>query len=1667
MPMVIELNLTKEEAKKKFVLSEIEDTMTVKFYSKDAKRGIIYCNTCHDVIPIISSPKYTPQRAKEAHLDSPFHRRCAEIIESIKQMDNEKIYMSEFQEHNDFKWRQAPDGVWYLNEPVGLKYGCNNETEKICTLCFCYVDSKEHFSSEAHVVNYTSKRKPYEMFFVKQMIGDERREGCIKLLSNEYIGNDFDHKVLINRFPSHIQNLLCGDTRSYMDVAPEIINNYNARSIFCPICNSVFPYNGNGELTAEECKLAYMKHIYEIGHFETLARRGTYTFNDEYFAPYPPTVTKMAVTPKLRWEYVKDTDMLIQTLCDVGLEYVVEDDDHDEVVCTLCVRKYSRSEPTVLNYHVRSLNHIKQYLNVINRNTIDLIATKSDEERNDILKFWLEKNSASFAKDFKVYSKKKCLQLSDWKDVPSRIINYTPFSQSVDRDVFDTLSDIIDKISCDGVESATISAHDALIGNNVKIIRNIANNLGNIIEAVCRCMSCELVFHVHLPDWIPDVFQKHLWTEEHLIRYENFEANRYDEYGISDERSTYTVKEFEQKDPTKKVTWQWNSTKKLHEYVRSVVGLQDIIEKREYVDNKLNAEFFCTLCAKMIPKRAALLESHVREAKHLVNFMHKYHPLKVREFEILGRVQDKGKEQRKFLTDLLKDVRPPTAYCIRIYDPAGKAEKEKIAAEQKKLEETRAMERMAAREKALEDRKNRIAELEKKRLEQIKYAAEKNHQLEMERRKREEEREARIKLALERAQRDKALIQNGPDLSQKIDIAKHVEQAHLLRARTTEKMRLEEERKEIEERIKALNPPKLIIPGNLAPKTAPLTNFTGVPRPLNPPPMPQWNGPPVGVPPPPIAYGYPGMHGFNGVHPVPPPSVMTHIPPPPLQNIVPHMPVPPPAVAQLTPAYIRRPSLKDRNVDPFLFGDKVSTKHDVMEYLMKKGAERIPTNELPEEFSRTANEIPGALGIDSIYEVVCIDDEKLTSYFCTLCAEWNSAKEMMKHVVSENHTMGYLFRNYKNYYATVKNEKDKGIRRAILKNFSKDVQKMEQGEHKVEHRMHAVLSKKVFVNAWPGYEKYFFDAAQWKTSGFQEINYEPVPVPAPISKSALILDDDDDEDDQRSKHGKSSKKHREKRRRSHSRSRKRSRSKSRTPRSSRSRSRSRSRDRRRRRSKSRSSSWDKHRSSKNQSSSSKNWAAETDAFLAKLSSGKSSGRSERSSNHRDPLRGNSSTEEKTDDKSFAEKIAQLRNLTKTGAVKGSEIDEYEEKRKLEAAKREDILRAEKEIEKRRIGSKQLSEDDKTKQRKMLGVIITMQQQVERGEPVDKKRIEELYREVGLNAGDGEELLRKLTSGLPAVPKPAPLSIDFASYSIAPTTSGTSAYKAAVQSTLSSTSTQHNYNQPGVSSSSSYQNPAYRFDNLKRMAPSQSAQGSTSSILPPSYYEKQSQEIFKDSVSHVYPETTQPVVKKAKEISADDDSDDEYLEIMSLIGKKPSTKDGSSSQNSTTSTPQKMDVKPTICPGQKMALARTVLPNGQKVKVENPAEIGTLVSNPQSTSNQNIAIPGANQVHQPMVPQNMQQFSNPPPPHIMMQQQYGMPPHPMGYQMQPQPQQMYTMTQPPPNMMPSHYPPGIIENQQYMPQPPPGMYMQQHMIPPPQPGLPTYAPPPNFQHQQYY
>lgn len=87
--------------------------------------------------------------------------------------------------------------------------------------------------------------------------------------------------------------------------------------------------------------------------------------DEEFFVPILPTIKTPPPSLHGEWKVIEideKTSYKVQTHCDVGLEWIVEDQEVGEIICTLCCRTYKKDSTEGINNHIRSYMHLNRYL---------------------------------------------------------------------------------------------------------------------------------------------------------------------------------------------------------------------------------------------------------------------------------------------------------------------------------------------------------------------------------------------------------------------------------------------------------------------------------------------------------------------------------------------------------------------------------------------------------------------------------------------------------------------------------------------------------------------------------------------------------------------------------------------------------------------------------------------------------------------------------------------------------------------------------------------------------------------------------------------------------------------------------------------------------------------------------------------------------------------------------------------------------------------------------------------------------------------------------------------------------------------------------------------------------------------------------------------------------
>uniref|UniRef100_A0A1I7TBE8 C2H2-type domain-containing protein n=1 Tax=Caenorhabditis tropicalis TaxID=1561998 RepID=A0A1I7TBE8_9PELO len=405
---VLRLMLNTDDGRKKL---GIEDQMEVTFRPcpKNAQKIILFCSTCNEVKPVHLSGKYTNEKACVNHCESLDHQRCSRIMAVMNEFEPQEIY-DEYRTSetvSQLHWQEKKPGTWYLSQPCGYRYSIRAGKETMCTVCFALVKSEnilEHFTSEFHIMKYLNMINSYHSYVTHQLLGTDRRAKALLTLKGTITLENDTKKIAqtLTRLPNFIKSQLMEDVHKYEDPPLEIIDDFIDSTgkvyRFCHSCTTFMEFDHNIVDTPIKMNFAWKSHVLSDHHFEIAAMRNRINFDPKYFVPYSPTIHNIDTEIKGVWKV--DKDVLIQTQCDVGLEYMVEDEQANEVVCQCCWKIFSKNLVFV-NQHIRSYEHLKQYIFMCAPNMVrTLLSPESDLNKQAFLMEYLQKSSGHFKKEF-------------------------------------------------------------------------------------------------------------------------------------------------------------------------------------------------------------------------------------------------------------------------------------------------------------------------------------------------------------------------------------------------------------------------------------------------------------------------------------------------------------------------------------------------------------------------------------------------------------------------------------------------------------------------------------------------------------------------------------------------------------------------------------------------------------------------------------------------------------------------------------------------------------------------------------------------------------------------------------------------------------------------------------------------------------------------------------------------------------------------------------------------------------------------------------------------------------------------------------------------------------------------------------------------------------------
>uniref|UniRef100_A0A914VMA8 C2H2-type domain-containing protein n=1 Tax=Plectus sambesii TaxID=2011161 RepID=A0A914VMA8_9BILA len=161
---------------------------------------------------------------------------------------------------------------------------------------------------------------------------------------------------------------------------------------------------------------------------------------------------------------------------------------------------------------------------------------------------------------------------------------------------------------------------------------------------------------------------------------------------------------------------------------------------------------------------------------------------------------------------------------------------------------------------------------------------------------------------------------------------------------------------------------------------------------------------------------------------------------------------------------------------------------DLVEKLLASTNEEIADSERPTALNAYIDATGGCLGVNLVYEVVCADDAYFKSYFCSVCSILETADQIIKHLLTDEHRLAFLSAFYKMHYKAVMKQSD-AAKSGALKQYALQVEQIE-GKHQVTRRLQYQLDSFTVSQVWPDYRSSTERATRIATS---EVALQPPP----------------------------------------------------------------------------------------------------------------------------------------------------------------------------------------------------------------------------------------------------------------------------------------------------------------------------------------------------------------------------------------------------------------------------------------------------------------------------------------------------------------------------------------------------------------------------------------------
>ncbi|CAJ0586972.1 unnamed protein product, partial [Mesorhabditis spiculigera] len=775
-PDVIKLRMDKPEASANLIL--VADRAPQYTVTRTAFPTMFFlnCPTCNDAI-IFRGKETEAAEAWRRHTVGPGHRNALWINNIIGLCAPEDVVdeTANSREHNTVSgWKnydlllsgQLPVDAQMQGPVCGMNYLVQFEGNSYCSLCSCLVDGLEdHFSCESHILRFLTKLDPKNGLTMSFCDARMRRARLLQCLPKKALYNDKARRCPCAMPKELKERVIMGPLPLPEPIpAPEPYDE-SRNCIMCSTCLTTLPLVENDHMSA------WHDHIESELHYTMIAKRAEYFLDDQFSVPVQsnlePALANCVQKPWVDWK--QSGCNWVHGQANIGLEYFIEDRDSETYICILCAEAFHYSLKQEAIDHIRGLDHLKKYCHV-NANLRCMIPPiEACLKHEDLLKLCGEVIQRmpldGQSNDARVYDSALAARIGTWGTVKRRSFEAANFDTPL-RESYEILTELVDIVAEDTTEAPeTIPLRNAMLATGLVIID--MEEKGDLNpELLVRCTKCHVVFVCTPENLVEAAWDGHFAREEHFQRQAALAACQMAPAGFAKTYSQYTVKPFEQKNPTKKVGWQVNKNTKSHEYVLSIVGLEDIVDRKsdELNNADWHPDFYCRICFTSFRRKSQPLEEHVRSWDHVMYYVHKYHPKAMKRVQELA---DEGKnaEIRKHIAQLLRDTVPPSDYCIRVYDPVGEKERKALLAmKQLHMEEKRKVleeERRIAEEKRRKKDEERI----KARQEALqKEAKEKEEKARKEKRLREEEaakaakdaKEAELRRMLEQRQKELA-----------------------------------------------------------------------------------------------------------------------------------------------------------------------------------------------------------------------------------------------------------------------------------------------------------------------------------------------------------------------------------------------------------------------------------------------------------------------------------------------------------------------------------------------------------------------------------------------------------------------------------------------------------------------------------------------------------------------------------------------------------------------------------------------------------------------------------------------------------------------------------------------------------------------------------------------